>query len=452
MRSKPFYIVLFLCVWATSLFGQGVTFNKDIAPIAKLKCAPCHNGLGTAPFTLLSYADFAKNAPTIKYVVANKLMPKWKPDIAYSHFENENGLTDIERRTIVAWIDNKMPKGKGSDKVEYVLPSNNSVIGVPDYSFELKGGYEIKGNGKETFATIKIPFEFEEEFYLRALEFLPDHRELIHHVSIFVLEQKEGDIDMTGGIDRYTYPPGDFQYPTDTVFNLYNAFNLVKPNEAFFWDKLVLKSHWQIGMTPRVFADDMGFKMPKKGVILIDNVHYKASMVDLVDKIRFNVFKHKKPVTRYCYSTTIGNGGLSEVFPPLKLNPGVVQKHHSQVVLPADMSLLDVTPHMHQWGREFIAFAITPAKDTIPIIKINNWDVEWQETYRFNPMLKIPKGSTLYIEGLFDNSTNNPNNPFNPPRFVGNSMRQHDEMLELIISFFDYKPGDEKLPLIYTVN
>jgi hypothetical protein len=64
--------------------------------------------------------------------------------------------------------------------------------------------------------------------------------------------------------------------------------------------------------------------------------------------------------------------------------------------------------------------------------------------------VKIPKGYTLVAEGEFDNTSKNPNNPFDPPREIreqNGSMRTTDEMFQFIISWLPYQKGDEEISL-----
>jgi hypothetical protein len=115
-----------------------------------------------------------------------------------------------------------------------------------------------------------------------------------------------------------------------------------------------------------------------------------------------------------------------------------------------DISLLTVNPHMHLLGKKFLAYAIKPDGDTIPLIRINNWDFRWQYFYTFKHMIKIPKGSFIYVEGVYDNTTNNPLNPFNPPHTVSEqkgSMRVTDEMFQFIMTYLPYQNGDENISL-----
>jgi hypothetical protein len=54
------------------------------------------------------------------------------------------------------------------------------------------------------------------------------------------------------------------------------------------------------------------------------------------------------------------------------------------------------------------------------------------------------------VEATFDNTRQNPDNPYDPPRTVAErdgSMRTTDEMLQFIITFLPYEPGDEHISL-----
>ena len=105
---------------------------------------------------------------------------------------------------------------------------------------------------------------------------------------------------------------------------------------------------------------------------------------------------------------------------------------------------------MHLLGKSFWAYALTPSKDTIRLIRIPKWDFNWQNFYTYKHMLKIPAGSTIYIEGVFDNTADNPYNPNHPPKEVKDnqgSMRTTDEMFQFIITYLPYEEGDENISL-----
>jgi hypothetical protein len=65
-------------------------------------------------------------------------------------------------------------------------------------------------------------------------------------------------------------------------------------------------------------------------------------------------------------------------------------------------------------------------------------------------MVRIPAGSSIVAEGVYDNTTQNLNNPFSPPKLVtdqNGSMKATDEMFQFIVTYLPYQPGDEQISL-----
>jgi hypothetical protein len=146
----------------------------------------------------------------------------------------------------------------------------------------------------------------------------------------------------------------------------------------------------------------------------------------------------------------MGTLGVSEIIPPLVIPPNVVKTFTTKTVIPEDLSLITINPHMHLLGKSFEVFAATPDGRTIPLVKIPKWDFRWQYFYVFPKLLKIPKGSTIAAIGIYDNTASNPNNPFSPPREIigtNGSMRVTDEMFQLIMTYVPYQAGDEEISL-----
>jgi hypothetical protein len=110
-----------------------------------------------------------------------------------------------------------------------------------------------------------------------------------------------------------------------------------------------------------------------------------------------------------------------------------------------DMSLISIMPHMHFIGKSFLAYALTLEGDKIPLIKIDNWDFNWQTMYQFKKLLKIPAGSRIIVEAKFDNTSENPMNPHQPAIDIGYGWNSTDEMCDLVMYFLDYQEGDEQI-------
>jgi hypothetical protein len=119
---------------------------------------------------------------------------------------------------------------------------------------------------------------------------------------------------------------------------------------------------------------------------------------------------------------------------------------------PADYSLFAVDPHMHLVGRQMTSFGVTPTNDTIPFERVLNWQYHWQAYYFFHNLLKLPGGSVIHGTATYDNTTNNPDNPFNPPQTIMAGENTTNEMMLIAFMMLNYEPGDENYNMDSLVN
>lgn len=437
-----FFSILILLLTLHNLIAQP-TYTQDIKPIIKQKCLPCHNGHTSAPFNFTSFENIKDRSATIQYVVENKIMPIWKADPSFSHFDNEIYLNDLEIQSIRAWCKAQCPKGKGNP--DFSPKELKQSVPSPDYTLHTESPIVIYPSKEDIFGIIKIPFEFDQAFDVKSIVFKNTQEKQMHHVSIFILETPDNPSpDPTQAPAYYMLPPLDQDTLAGKVFNLYNYLNILPKDQYEYWHLLRYKTHSQPGKSPTIFPQGMGFKMPKKGIILLDMIHYLPTTKQLLDNISIEIYKQNQAIDRFCLSTSIGIGNPNSTGEPIVIMPNQQRWLSSETTLPADMSLFEITPHIHLIGTQFRAIAISPQSDTIPLIRINNWDMAWQETYRFNPLLKLPQNTRIRIEAFYDNTANNPKNPNNPPKIIQQSMNKQDEMLLLILNFFPYQANDEK--------
>lgn len=432
MKSERIGLFIFIFIlYSQCSSGQTPTFSEDIAPLIYQHCTPCHRPSGAAPFSLITYQDVSKRAKFIRRVVETRFMPPWKADSHYQSFANDRQLAEKDINLITKWVQDGMPKG--NLKIVPSLPKSikSSQLGSPDYVLSLKKPYRIKGDNKEQFVMFKIPFELDKEKNVVAIELVPGNRKVLHHVN-FAVFSVDDSIDIYNG--------DDFIVSDQLMSNLDRYKQLSS--------KLLYYGGWLPGTSPQLFPEGIGFQMPKRGVILM-TTHFGASSIDQTDDTKLNLFFKAGPTTRTVQAFSIGSGGLGEITPSLVLQPDEVKTFTATMPVESDLSLLYVWPHMHLLGKSLKAYAITLVGDTIPLVSIPEWDFNWQEAYKFKKMLLIPKFSTIYVEGTYDNTSANLSNPFHPPRLIDSQglMETTNEMLNLIIVFLPYKPKDEHIPL-----
>jgi hypothetical protein len=423
---------------------ENPTFSEDIAPIVFTNCAPCHRPGEAGPFPLLTYDDVKKKAKTIAAVTQARYMPPWPADPSYSHFLRERVLTDEQITLIKNWVANGAPAGDSS-KLPPPPQFPQSTVGKPDLVVKMREPVHIPGDNTDRFMVIKIPYEIPADRFVRAIEFVPGNRKLIHHMNAHIVQYEDKKKDPSQGPDLVD------RGSLKTLEESYDAIHLLNDDGSYPELTSSVANYLPGAVSPAGYPEGIGgWKLNRRGAFLMRDIHYGPSPVDTEDQSYFNVFFTDKPPARPTSEMQLGTLGISEIIPPLIIPPNVVKTFTTKTVVDQDISLLTMNPHMHLLGKSFEAFAATPDGKTIPLVKIPKWDFRWQYFYTFPKMVKIPKGSTIAAIGIFDNTANNPNNPNSPPKKVigtNGSMRVTDEMFQLIIKYVPYQTGDENVSL-----
>ncbi|MBL7875313.1 MAG: hypothetical protein JNL53_06590 [Cyclobacteriaceae bacterium] len=391
------------------------TYHTDIEPLIQLNCVSCHKPGGIGPFSLQTYEEVKAKGSFIGHVTKTKYMPPWKADPTYQTFRNEKKLTPDEIDLIQKWIDSGMPKGKKVKSKKVYTPLED--LTRPDLTLPMISSYQLSEKAVEDFRFFVVPSNLPADTYISAVEFVPGNRKQVHHSRVMVdSTQKIRGIDGMSELD-----PG------------VKKFQTIPLADEFLYG-------WVPGNT-KIFFPPGAAKKLGKGSDLILNIHYSPSSKPQQDKSVVNLYYAKTPVTREVYTLTLRENDIRNQ--PFYIDAERMPTFHIDYPITKDISLISVMPHMHFIGKSFLAYAITLEGEKIPLIKIDNWDFNWQTTYQFKRLLKIPAGSRIYVEAKYDNTSENPANPNNPAKDIGYGWNSTDEMCNLVIYYIDYKEGDE---------
>lgn len=449
-----FYVLLAPCLFAK----DKPAYYGAIQPIIYKNCTSCHRAGQCAPFPLVTYKDVSKHGATIKDVVSTGYMPPWKADTAYRKFVDQRILTKEEINLLTEWIDDGMPEGDQRLAVALPVMKDISNLGHPDLTVTPEGAFTVPGDNKDSVAYFVMRYSIPSDTNVLAFEFMPGDPKAVHHSNTWVFPEPED-------YDRF-YP---FLHPPpipSPVFleasapSVYDMFITMPPVDSFappaepfhypdFFPKVppLYYDGWVPGTSARRWPEGFGFRLPARGIVIMQ-LHYGPTPVERHDQSSVNIFFTDKKIERTIESFNIGTGGgIAEPEPKLELPPDSISHFEITTEITRDQSYLALNPHMHFLGADMKAFAITPAKDTIRLVWIKQWDFRWQEFYKPLSLIKVPKGSLLKIQATFDNTARNPNNQFSPPQKVMGGANSTEEMMSLIIMSVDYREGDENIRL-----
>ncbi|MBK8955402.1 MAG: T9SS type A sorting domain-containing protein [Saprospiraceae bacterium] len=412
-------VSLVLCsVFAICSYAQ--TFSEDVASIIYTHCGSCHRPGEIGPFPLTNYEEVRNRGNIIKFVVESKYMPPWKADPGYQHYQNENYLETEEIQKIVDWVDSGMPQGNPTNEPAFPNFPTGSQVGNPDLVLSFSQSYVHKGNNRDEYRYFVLPTGLSEDKELVALEMRPGNKKVVHHTLLWA--------DATGLAKKEDEKSAEYGFSGGG-------------SVGFLGEQL---PGYVPGQKPNLYPPGMSQKIPK-GSDLVLQMHYAPTSLNESDSSTVNLFFAKQPSKRTVFNkimlpTDLING-------PFIMPPETVKTFHGVYKVPVDVSVLGIWPHCHMLGKSWEVYAKLPNGDQIPLIKINDWDFNWQGSYYFKKLIVLPKGSEIHGIATYDNTSNNPVNPNLPPKTVTWGEGTADEMYYLPISYVLYQPGDEDLIL-----
>ena len=482
MRPTALSILALLCAMA-SPSAQTVTFGEHISPIIYNNCTSCHRTGEIGAMPLTNYSEVAAHATMIQHVTQNRYMPPWKPDPTYSQHIGERTLTQSEIDLIRNWVDAGFPQGDLA--LEAPLPTfpTGSALGTPDLVLTMAEPFAIRGDNEDQYQVFVLPTGLAEPRAIAAVEFRPGNRQIVHHALLAV--------DITG-----TARQNDLETP-EYGYESFGGFD--SPIAA------ILPSYTP-GTRTVAFPHGVGQILPQNADLLVQ-VHYAPWPIAESDQSSVNIFFKKESLEREvgliaivpfslndikAFFGNFGGRDIEQIIAQLEasgvelppnlddlidfaasandlfgaINPMAKIEIDSRFVIPArevktfrgtltidqDISLLSIYPHMHLLGQSWEVYAVDPQGNRTDLVRISDWDFNWQGSYTFTHFQKIAAGSKIHAVTTYDNTIDNPLNPNYPPRTVAWGEKTTDEMLLVAMEYVPYRQGDENIALAPSVG
>jgi len=414
---------LIILIFNNSQAQSAVTWAEDIAPILYQNCTKCHHSGGAGGFSLVNYVEAASIAGAIKSAVVSKNMPPWPPDPNYSEFAYERRLSDYQINLISQWADAGAPQGNPALAPSPPVYTTEFEITNPDLITTIPV-YQVN-TSSDLYRCFVIPVNLGAgNRFISEMEIVPGNPSIVHHVLVFA-----DDTNQPLQLDAQDPEPG------------YTSFGGTGSNNS----KLI--GGWVPGTRPLKYPNGFGVKISGNTNIIIQ-VHYPAGTVNQFDSTSIRFKLAQGPGIREVFIYPLINHVTSLTNGPLMILPNEVKTFHAMFTVPGyDVSNLFVAPHMHLIGRSIVCWLVTPSQDSIPVIRINNWNFQWQGFYFHKKLKKVPANSVIYAQAVYDNTTENPFNPNNPPQLVTAGEATTDEMFLIYFGSALYFMGDEHIAI-----
>ncbi|MBS1857337.1 MAG: tetratricopeptide repeat protein [Acidobacteria bacterium] len=395
-----------------------VTYYGTIAPIVAKECSACHRPGESAPFPLLTYDQVRRHATQIARVVKTRFMPPWLPEHGYGEFKEERRLTDEQIRLFEEWAARGAPAGVETKQELAAPPVTSWVLGQPDLVLHTARPFKVAADAPETFWNFILPVPITATRWVRAIEIRPGNPQVFHHVNVI--------IDRAHAARRRESSPGSGFAGMDVIFEE-SSF---EPDGNFL--------SWKPGSSPVVEPDGMAWRADP-GMDLILNVHIKPTgKEETVDPV-VGLYFTDKPRTLYPMLIQLEHDRSLDIPPGDK--DFLVS---DDFTVPMDLNVLAVYPHAHYLGHVMEGYATLPDGMRKWLVRIPNWDLNWQGVFRYQKPVFLPKGSVVSMRYHYDNSADNVRNPNSPPKEVKGGPDAKSEMGHLWLQVLPVEPGDHR--------
>ena len=363
-----------------------ISYEKEIAPVLLDKCVVCHREGGIGPWQMTNYDMIRGFAPMIREVVRTQRMPPWHADPHYSVFSNDRGLTPAQAKTLVHWIEAGAPRGNGADPL---LSQRKDwpewALGKPDLVVELPP-FTTPATGTIPYQNVKVDNPLDHDVWVRAVDFLPGQRAVLHHI-----------IATAGGETRGT----------------------------------ISLNNYVPGAQPLQVPEDNGILLPAKSKLHFQ-VHYTTNGQELKDVTRMGLYFMKDP-PKFNFRSMIFINTKLKIPADTKLHTEVAERTFKE-----DAVIYSLHPHAHFRGKSSSFVAHYPDGREEILLNVPVYDFNWQSTYDLSKPLTVPAGTRIVYTQVFDNSTQNKANP-DPHKVVTWGEQTWEEMVFGVIRYRNVK-------------
>ena len=371
---------------------------------------------GPGPFPLLTFNDARRRARQIVKVTSSRYMPPWPPEPGHGRFIGERRLSEAEIATLAAWQRAGSPEGDAAALPPAPTFTPGWQLGTPDLVLSAPAPFTLPAEGADTFWNVVLPASVDRPRYVRAVEILPGNKQVVHHANI-VLDRSGMGRELDAQAPGVGFPGMDIEVVSD-------AF---EPDSHFLF--------WKPGTPAVPEPADMAWRLdPSTDLIL--NMHLQPS--GRPEQIQPSVGLHftDTPASRLPMLLQLEHDGALDI-PPGDAAFAV----SDELELPVDVQVLGLYPHAHYLGKVVEGTARLPDGTTRWLIRIPDWDLNWQAVYQLAEPLDLPKGTVLSMRWTYDNSSANARNPNAPPQRVRAGNRSADEMAHLWVQVLPREPS-----------
>ncbi len=378
-------------------------FTKDVAPILYKNCTTCHRVGGLGPSSLMEYDSAKANASEIKDAVKTGFMPPWHAESPHGTFLNDRRLSDLEKQTIVRWIDGGAKRGDMKQMPPAPVYPSSWEMGTPDAIVTMPEEFVVPASGTIEYQYFEAPTNFTEDKWVQSLEILPGARAVVHHVLVFA------KVPPPPGSAAPTPPPAGTPRPVP-LFAPKPQFAI--PDDPPRQDTRhappgqlgSLIGTTAPGTNILTFPAGTALRV-RAGTVLVFQMHYTAHGHEATDRTSVGFRFAKEMPDEEIRAGNFVNGAM--VLPAGRKDIMI----SSELEPTQTVRIWALFPHTHLRGTRWKYTLDKPDGSSDVVLDVPRYDFNWQTYYFFAKPFDMPAGSKLKSFAWYDNSATSKHNP-----------------------------------------
>jgi mono/diheme cytochrome c family protein len=332
------------------------TYNDDVFPILRDRCARCHVAGGIAPMSLMTYDEAFPWAESIRAELVANHMPPWNAEDGFGAFKQAHTLSPRELDIILTWATGGNPRGQLDQKLPAVALKNDWSMGAPDLELPLLSDFTVAADKMEDWHEFVVPATTTEPRWIRAVDLLPGTPSIVRSAVISV-KTPDGTADASPSPER-------------------------------------VLARWLPGQDPEP-AGNAAIRLPPGAQIAV-RIHYKKTWQfegkPLTDRSTLGVYFAK-------------DSSAQELLTFGLTSPGTPAKDAKDVTfsrtLNEDVQAVAVSPDEVPANISLEMVAIRPDGSRTPLIRLNT-RADWSRRYWFERPLAFPRGTRIEVAAKLD--------------------------------------------------
>jgi Flp pilus assembly protein TadD len=343
------------------------------------------------------------------------------PDAGSGIFHDERRLTDQQIRTIEQWVAQGSQAGAEAEAAPMPNFTPGWQLGTPDLVLQAPAAYRLRADGPDEYWNFVLPMKLAGTRWVKAIEIRPGNARAVHHANVLI--DRSHSARMQEKTPGAGFPGMDLSIESDSF----------DPDSHFLF--------WKPGGIPWEEPDGMAWRADS-ATDLVLNVHMQPTGKTEMVQPSIGLYFTEHAGSKFPMLVQLERDGALDI--PAGAGDFAAS---DDFTLPMDVDVLAVYPHAHYLGRLLEGYATLPDGSRKKLIRIPDWDVNWQAVYRYTAPVFLPKGSVISMRFHYDNSDANPRNPNHPAKRVRGGNQATDEMSHLWLQVLPRGDEDRRMEL-----